>query len=75
MRFWNLLLDPLMWSGSIEVLRISVKHSVNPFNSPKSILRCHLPDQSDGFCGYLRLMRSGLRPALPDKAKELTMPT
>ncbi len=27
MRFWNLLLDPLMWSGSIEVLdNIGVEH-------------------------------------------------
>ncbi len=26
MRFWNLLLDPLMWSGSIEVLDIGVEH-------------------------------------------------
>ncbi len=45
----------------------------NPFSAPQSILRRHLPDQSDGFWRYLRLMRSGLRPALPDKAKELTM--
>ncbi len=26
MRFWNLLLDPLMWSGSIEVLDIGAQH-------------------------------------------------
>jgi hypothetical protein len=49
--------------------------STNPFSAPESILRCHLPDQGDGFRGYLRLMRSGLRLALPNQAKELTMPT
>jgi hypothetical protein len=26
MRFWKLLPDPLMWSGSIEVLSIGVEH-------------------------------------------------
>ena len=31
----------------------------NPLRTPKSILHCHLPDQGDGFRGYLRLMRSG----------------
>jgi hypothetical protein len=45
----------------------------NPFSSPESILRRHLPHQSDGFWGYLRLMRTGLRSALPDQAKELPM--
>ena len=49
--------------------------STNPFSAPESILRRHLPNQGDGFCGYPRLMRSGLRLALPDQAKELTMPT
>jgi hypothetical protein len=34
----------------------------------------HLPDQSDGFLGYLGLARSGLGLALPIQAKELPMP-
>jgi len=32
----------------------------NSLSTPESILRCHLPDQDNGFCSYLRLMRSGL---------------
>ena len=32
MRFWNLLPDPSMWSGSIEVLHIGAQHPVElPF--------------------------------------------
>ena len=49
--------------------------TTNPFSAPESILRCYLSDQGDGFRGYPLLMRSGLRLALPDQAKKLTMPT
>ena len=47
--------------------------STNALSTPQSILCCHLPDQSDDLCSYLRRMRSSLGPALPDQAKELTM--
>jgi hypothetical protein len=47
--------------------------STNPLSTPESILRRHLSNQGDGFRGYLRLIRSSLRLALPDHAKELTM--
>ncbi len=49
--------------------------ATNPFSTPESILRRHIPDQGNGFRGYLRLMRSGLRFTLPNQAKKLTMPT
>jgi hypothetical protein len=47
--------------------------ATNPFSAPESILRRHLSDQGNGFRGYPRLTRSGLRLALPDQRKELTM--
>jgi hypothetical protein len=49
--------------------------STNPFSTPESIVRRHLPDQGDSFRSELRRMRSGLRPAFPDEAKKLPMPT
>ncbi len=47
----------------------------NPLSSPQSILRCHLPNQGNGFCSYLRRIRSSLRPTLPGEVKKLPMPT
>jgi hypothetical protein len=32
----------------------------NTLSAPEPILRCHLPDQGDGFRGYLGLVRRGL---------------
>src|SRR5258706_4643904 len=49
--------------------------TADPLSTPKSIFARHLFDQGNRFCCYLRHMRSDLRPALPDQAKELTMPT
>jgi len=49
--------------------------ATNPFSAPESILHRHLSNQGNGFRGYPRLTRSGLRLALPDQTKELTMPT
>ena len=46
----------------------------NPFSTPESIVLRHLPDQGDGFCGDLGLVRRGLGLALPIQAKELPMP-
>ncbi len=46
----------------------------DPFSTPQSILRRHLPDQGDGLGGDLGLARSGLGLVLPVQAKELPMP-
>jgi len=34
--------------------------STNPFSAPEPIVRRHLPNQGDGFRGYLGLVRRGL---------------
>lgn len=66
----------ILLNGPLAHMNVQFQEfSTNPFSTPESILRRHLSEQGDGFHGYLRLMRNGLRLALPDQSKELTMPT
>jgi len=47
---------------------------MNALSTPEPIVYRHLPDQSDGFRGYLRLVGRGLGFSLPIQTEELPMP-
>jgi hypothetical protein len=58
---WCVNLSHVLLDGSLAHPNAQFQEfSTNPLSAPQSILRRHLPNQGDGFCGYLRLMRNRL---------------
>ncbi len=73
---WCVKMSHVLLDGPLAHLHAELqKFSTNPLSTPEPIHCCHRLDQADGFCSDLRRVRSGLRPALPEQAKELAMPT
>jgi hypothetical protein len=74
-RLWCANPSHVLLNGSLAHVNVQLKSiPADTLSTPQSILCRHLPDQGDSFCSYLRHMRSGLRSAFPDQAKELPMP-
>jgi hypothetical protein len=58
---WCANISDVLLDGSLTRMKTQFEEfPPNPLSTPMSMLHCSLPDQGDGFWGYLRLMRSGL---------------
>jgi hypothetical protein len=71
--FWANLLHILL-DGPFTHPNIQLEElTSNALRSPEPVVRCHLPNQSDGLVREPRLARAGFRRVLPKHTEELTM--